>query len=315
MSAAPLVSVIIPCYRAAAYIGETLASALAQTFTDREIVLVNDGSPDTPELERALEPYRHQIRYLVQENQGPSAARNFAIREAAGTWLAFLDSDDLWEPRYLETQMAALARDPSLDLIYGNAILFGDTPDAGRALMDVVPSEGPVTAESLIRQQCIVLTPATVARRAKVIEAGLFDPALRTAEDMDLWIRMAKAHGRLHYHRETLVRYRRHAHNLTSDELRIFVNLDYVLRKTGSRADLTDSERQAIADRLRFSQAHQDLITGKLLLADGDYPLARQRLRAANTYFRSLKLTLVHLGLGVAPGLVAGLQRRRDRSH
>src|SRR4029453_10160507 len=75
----PAVSVIIPAYKTAPFIGETLASVVAQTFQDFEIIVVNDGSPDTVELERVIEPYRERITYVVQENRGLSAARNAGI--------------------------------------------------------------------------------------------------------------------------------------------------------------------------------------------------------------------------------------------
>src|ERR1035438_7963147 len=102
---APLLSVIIPAYRAAQYIAAALDSVLAQTFKGYEIIVVNDGSPDTEELERALEPYRDRIIYLLQENQGLSGARNNGIRAARGTYIAPLDADDVWAPEHLAAQL------------------------------------------------------------------------------------------------------------------------------------------------------------------------------------------------------------------
>src|SRR5215467_6832857 len=90
----PLVSVIIPAYKAAAFIDETLQSVFCQTYQNFEVVLINDGSPDTAEFERAIAPYRDRISYIRQENSGVSAARNAGIRRARGEYLAFLDSDD-----------------------------------------------------------------------------------------------------------------------------------------------------------------------------------------------------------------------------
>src|ERR1044071_9350958 len=91
---APIVSIIMPAYRVAEYIGAALDSILAQTFKDYEIIIVNDGSPDTDKFELALEPYRKSVIYIKQENGGPSAARNVAIQRARGEFLAFLDADD-----------------------------------------------------------------------------------------------------------------------------------------------------------------------------------------------------------------------------
>jgi len=149
---APKVSVIIPAYKTAEYIGETLQSVFDQTFKDYEVIVVNDGAPDTEEIESAIEPYVGRVNYIKQENRGLSGARNTAIRNARGEYVALLDSDDVWEPEYLEVQVAAMERDPSVDVLYPNASLFGDPRNDGRTFMDLCPSEGEVTFESLITQ-------------------------------------------------------------------------------------------------------------------------------------------------------------------
>src|SRR5688572_129688 len=133
---APLVSVVIPAYNSAAFIAETLDSVFAQSFADYEVLLVNDGSPDTPALEAALAPYRDRITYLVQANTGPSGARNLAIRRARGEFIALLDSDDVWLPEYLAEQVRRLRDDPSIALIYSDGIITGGPLD-GRRLMEV----------------------------------------------------------------------------------------------------------------------------------------------------------------------------------
>src|SRR5579863_3220302 len=94
------VSVVIPAYNSAEYIAEALDSVVAQTFVDYEIIVVNDGSSDTGKLEKVLVPYLRLIRYIKQENNGPSAARNVAIRAACGKYVALLDSDDRWLPTH-----------------------------------------------------------------------------------------------------------------------------------------------------------------------------------------------------------------------
>jgi len=100
-SQGPLVSVIIPAYNAAVFIGETLTSVFNQSYSNYEVIVVNDGSTDTAELEKVLAPFRGRLVYLEQENKGPSAARNSAIGKARGEFVAFLDSDDTWLPDYL----------------------------------------------------------------------------------------------------------------------------------------------------------------------------------------------------------------------
>src|SRR5262245_24043876 len=95
-SVTPVVSVIIPAYQAAADIRDALDSVFAQNFSHFEVIVVNDGSPDTPELEAAIAPYQSRLRYIAQPNQGAGAARNTGIRAARGTYVALLDADDLW---------------------------------------------------------------------------------------------------------------------------------------------------------------------------------------------------------------------------
>src|ERR1700691_5903395 len=105
---APRVSVIIPAYNTAQLIAACLDSIFAQTFQDFETVIVNDGSPDTPELEKVLQPYMDRqgdrIVYIKQVNKRAAGARNTAIARARGEFLAFLDSDDTWLPNHLESQ-------------------------------------------------------------------------------------------------------------------------------------------------------------------------------------------------------------------
>ena len=140
-STPPRVSVIVPAYNTAPFIAETLDSVFAQSMTDFEVIVVNDGSPDTPALEQALLPYRDRIRYRVQANGGLSAARNTAIRASRSELIALLDSDDVWEPDYLRHQVQQLD-DRSLTVVYPDATLFGETRRAGSRFMDVHTSSG-----------------------------------------------------------------------------------------------------------------------------------------------------------------------------
>jgi glycosyltransferase involved in cell wall biosynthesis len=114
------VSVVIPVYNCVEYTTAALDSVFAQTFTNFEVVLVNDGSPDTEMLEHLIAPYQDRIVYLKQENRGLSAARNTGIRAARGKYLAFLDSDDCWPPEYLAAQMKLFEETPSPDLVYSD---------------------------------------------------------------------------------------------------------------------------------------------------------------------------------------------------
>src|SRR5438045_2913818 len=106
MNSQPSISIVMPAYKVAPYIGEALESVFEQTFTDYEVIVVNDGSPDTELFERALDPFMDRIIYMSQENRGVSVARNAGLRAARGEFVAFLDADDVWLPTYLQEQFA-----------------------------------------------------------------------------------------------------------------------------------------------------------------------------------------------------------------
>lgn len=309
---APAVSVIVPAYACAEYIGAALDSVFAQTFPDYEVIVVNDGSPDTPELERVLAPYRARIVYLKQENRGVSAARNAAIRAARAPLVAMLDPDDLWEPDYLAVQVAAMRRDPTLDILYPNAVLFGDGPHAGKTFMEVNPSDGEVTFERLITQQCTIVN-YVIARRDSIIRAGWFDEDLRRSEDFDLWLRIIKGGGRVAYHRRVLARYRRHPGSLSTDP--VLMNRDTLkaLDKAARTLELSAPERELLArERARF-HAMLRFNEGKRAFLNGDVGAACAGLEEANQFFKSRKTALALVLLRLAPRLLLRLYDWRDR--
>ena len=167
------VSIIIPAFKAAEFIGEALASVAAQTFTDNEVIVVNDGSPDTEELEQELNRYSARLRYIKQENRGAAAARNAGLRKAGGEFVAFLDADDTWLPTLLEKQIALL-KSSNADLVYADALLFGESPLAGRTFMELGSSRGEVTPENLLAVKVTVLlvgsgSPGCTTRVTKMV--------------------------------------------------------------------------------------------------------------------------------------------------
>ena len=309
----PAVSVIMPSYNTAQYIRESLDSVFAQTFTDYEVIVVNDGSPDTDELERILEPYLDRIAYVKQENRGVSGARNTAIRRARGKYLANLDSDDLWEPEYLSDQVAALEHDPSVAVRYTNAYLFGELAHAKGTYMDVCPSEGEVDFERLITQRCNVLHSAAVARREAVIAAGMFDEALRTSEDFDLWLRIVKLGGRITYTRRPQARYRYRPGGFTRDPVWVCEHFVKVLDKAAGTLSLTASELDALGGQRAHYNAMSLLYEGKKDLRKGAVRAAMDKLKKANEHLRSRKVALTLILLRLSPRLLSSLYRIRQR--
>lgn len=301
----PMVSVVIPVFNATGHIASALDSVLAQTFSAYEIVVVNDGSTDQEQLEQAIEKYRSQITYLTQPNAGPSAARNRGVRRACGEWIAFLDSDDAWLPTYLEKQLEFLHRAPSLDMVYCNAYLEGESIAAGKTYMDVCPSVGPVTFESLLAEKTQALTSGTLVRREKLISAGLFDENLRCAEDHDLWLRILHAGGKISYHHEVLVRRRVRADGQGARPGGLLAGEIQSLKKLEHDLELTPSRRELLADRLRKIQALQAVREGKALLLEGSPDKAYAALQRAYSLAPSSKLRAMLIGLKIAPRLTA----------
>lgn len=305
-----IVSVVMPAYNVSRYIGDALQSVMDQTLTDWETIVVNDGSTDTQALERAIGPFRHRIAYLEQGNMGAGAARNAAIREARGEWLAFLDADDRWAPTFLASQIEFLAK-RQLDFAWCDGGIIGTTSRKGRRLMQDAPSRGPVTVSRLIAARVNVHTSATVVRRSLVVEVGGFDENLRRAQDFDLWVRLLLHGARAGYHRQPLVRYRVRDGNLTGDSMSQIERAVAVLQRLRDKDVLTEEQSQVLMRRLACLEAARSLLVGKRYLAVGDYENAVQAFRSCRERRPSLKLRLVMALMTVRPTLVRRLYLRR----
>jgi len=306
----PSVSVIIPAFNAAGHIGRTLESVFLQSFTNYEVILINDGSPDTQHLENVIAPYLSRLIYMKQENRGPSAARNFGIRRACGEWLAFLDSDDLWFPNYLEGQYRFLSRNPQLDMVYCDATLEGDAARVGKTFMQLCPSDGPVTFESLLLERTQPITSGTVLRRRRALAVGLFDEDIHCSEDHDLWMRVAHAGGKIDYHRATLLRRTIRAGSQGSAPCKLLAGELQTLMKLSQLLDLTPATRGLLMQKMRSVEAAHALAEGKELLLRGEQDKAFERLARSHAMAPSLKLCATLIGLRIAPQWAAIVVRR-----
>jgi len=310
----PTISVIIPAYNAAPYIGETLESVFGQTSTDYEVIVINDGSPDTAELERVLETYLHRITYLKQENLGASAARNAGLRKARGEFVAFLDADDVWLPSYLRDQLAFIEQQ-GCDMVCADAMHFGGSPFDGRTYMDVLmadaPSNGEVTFKGLISGKQSLITSGLVARREAIFKVGLFDEALRNSQDFDLWLRLARNGSRLAYQRKLLLHYRYHAKSLSGDAVNRVMRELRVYEKVLDSYELRPDERAEVEGAIVRMQRELNLVEGKAQLEDGNFAEALVSLRKADLLRPSAKLKFVRLLLRLSPDLLRSLQVRR----
>lgn len=226
---APTVSVIIPAWNSGRWVREAVQSALDQTAPPTEIIVVDDGSTD--DTIEQLAPLKDRIRLVRQANQGVAAARNAGVARAAGDVIAFLDADDVWAPRKLELQLAALAEHPELGLVGAGVY---DWP--GQAPPSPAP-HAPIARVSwrllVVRNE--IATSSIIVRREILAQVGGFDPALQGPEDHDLWLRIAEAVpiGRL----ETpLVGYRTTPGGLSRRPGLMETGMLRVLRKVDERA-------------------------------------------------------------------------------
>jgi len=304
----PLVSVVIPAHNAAEYIAATLDSVYQQTFSGYEVILVNDGSPDTPALEAALQPYLARLRYFQQENRGPSAARNLGIREARGRYVALLDSDDLWLPQHLERQIDSLARHAELGLIYANNLQFGAT-GVGRRAFETVPQAESVTLESLLAERCTVNTSSVVASRDALLRAGLFDETLNRCEDFDLWLRMACQGVRMAYDREVQVKHRL-GQGLSSNSRLMKEARAEVYRKAARTLPLSVEQQSIVAAKLKELEIEIEIEAAKEHLGAGQFREARSAVHRANSLAPAARLDIAEIGLQHCPRLVRWLYER-----
>jgi len=194
---APRISVVIPAYNAAPYIGAAIDSVVCQTYKDFEIIVVDDGSVDNTAA--VLQTYDSKIRYVRQENQGVSSARNHGIRVARGELIAFLDADDVWVPEKLEMQTRFLSTHEEAALVFGDLELVADGQVVEPSYLALKKNAWSSKQDSVLvkdafarlLEENVVSTSTTLVSSRALRQVGLFDEDLPTAEDLDLWLRIA----------------------------------------------------------------------------------------------------------------------------
>jgi glycosyltransferase involved in cell wall biosynthesis len=297
----PEVSIIIPAYNTATLVAGCLNSVFAQTYSDFEAIVVNDGSPDTPELEMVLAPYLDRIVYIRQENKGAAGARNTAIRHARGRFLAFLDSDDAWLPEHLALQMKLFLQEPALDLVYADSVVVGDPKQTWR-FMERCPSQGEATFAALVVERCQIPVSTVVARRSVLVAANLFDESLRCFDDYDMWLRAAFSGARISYTRQVQARLSgKRPGSLSQSASKMADAYLFILEKSLRTLPLSPSQRDLIVRRLMEARAAYQLAEANRELSSRHFAKAKELLRAANRHLRRPEVVLAVLALGIAP--------------
>ncbi len=265
------VSVVIPAYNGAKFLGTAIDSALAQTWTDQEIIVVDDGSND--DTGQVVARYGNAVRYLWQKNAGTSVTRNRGIAEAQGEYIAFLDQDDWWAPNKLELQVAALEANPEAALVYTDFETHRSDGSIVNSYLKSRPRAHGWVLDQLLQSNMIL--PSTVlARRAALLEAGGFDPAIRYTEDIDLWLRMA-ARWQFTVIPRVLAYRKEGDHNFGRDQTNNSRNVLRALEKAMSTLPLTPQQFR-LAQR---SAAKHLWALGWRSFHVGDFQEARRYLR------------------------------------
>jgi glycosyltransferase involved in cell wall biosynthesis len=220
----PVVSVVIPCYRQAHFLPDALESVLAQTYPHFEIIVVDDGSPDDT---RAVAGRYADVRCLHQRNRGLSAARNAGLAESVGAFVVFLDADDRLTPEALATGVREMAAHPECALVAGDHTLIDEQ---GSTLPS--PAREPVTRDhyqELLKGNFIWCPATAMYRRTIFTEVGVFDRSLRSAEDYDLYLRIARRFP-IRTHGEIVAEYRLHRFAMSRNFGRMLMYAVRVLR-------------------------------------------------------------------------------------
>lgn len=189
----PLVTAIIPSYNCERFVTQAIDSALRQTYSPLEVILVDDGSTD--DTYKLLTPYLGSIKYIKQKNQGLSSARNAGIQRARGEYIAFLDADDIWNENKIQKQISFIIENKIIDVVG----CYGEFIDADGA--HITNFARPVYS-SKIRFKNELISKNNFSGGSEVVlrsecfkKLGLFDVTLSSAEDWDMWLRLSKLYN------------------------------------------------------------------------------------------------------------------------
>lgn len=231
-SSKALVSVIIPCYNYGRYLTEALESVLAQTYTNWECIVVDDGSTDnTREVGMHYAAKDRRFLYIYQQNSGVSCARNTALKEAKGAYIQLLDADDLLQPDKLKLQVSLLEENSTVDLVYSSILFFKDSDPAYRAGPQLVQNKLPVSGsgEPLLKalgDDNLFLPGCVLFRRKMYEQVGEFTRGIEGIEDWDFFYRAVLLNKVFQYDsREgTRLLARNHGANASSNGMRMLTH-------------------------------------------------------------------------------------------
>ncbi|MFA5309350.1 MAG: glycosyltransferase [Dehalococcoidales bacterium] len=278
------ITVMIPTYNYAQYLGAAIQSVLDQTYQDFEIIVVDDGSTDnTREVVDSFKDTR--IRYIRQENRGVAAAANVAIKAATSEYITGIGADDLFLPQNLELKVKIMDARPELGMVYSDVYLFDDSTGEtiGKLWRDpkgYYPWLDPIKAarnplKEILYKGCFILIQAALIRREVFNKVGCYDESLPTHEDWELVVRILQ-----NYPAEIidmpLLKMRRHQSNLSDNQEKMYQGAVTALMKVIRSGTLTKQEQKVLRKRL----FPQHIRYGRRALLEGRTAAARKALLA-----------------------------------
>jgi len=292
----PKVSVIIPAYNAMTYLPATLESLLEQTFTDFEVLVINDGSSDNTAA-WVTQSQDRRVQLISQANQGMCVARNRGIALAQGEYIAFLDADDLWHPTKLAKQVRCLNEHPEVGLVYTwTASIDREGKPTGRIFAS--HAEGDVWQE-LVQHNITESGSSPMVRRCCFETVGVFDPDLPHAGDWDMCLRIAARYP-FGVIKEPLVYYRQYSNSMSKNWQRVEKCFNTVLEKAFQS---TPPELEKLKNRC-YGLANLCLAWKCLQTQAKDYRKAMQFRATAIAYSPQLRYSKEYVRLSVAIAIV-----------
>lgn len=310
----PTVSVIIPTYNTAKYIGHTIDSVLGQNYKDYEIIVVDDGSTDNTK--EVLKPYMEQIRYLYQKNSGRAGARNTGIKAARGRYVAFLDSDDLWTPGKLAKQVDIMDDNENIDFLFGDKQRFSD--DGNIIISSMFTEKGydenffgdPLyvrNAYKKLLQEPYIPTGTVIMKKECLDKSGLFDETIY-AEDWEFWLRIALFNKLAHSNE--LWELERDREGSGSKNLKAVYSSNITTLEKHEREFRDILLKLDIDLNSKIRESYRD--TGYFLLLDHDILLARECFKKSILRGFQIRTLLYWLSTFLGVSCVKAIQRLRE---
>lgn len=303
------ITIVIPAYGVTTMLADAIDSVIAQDRGDWQAIIVDDGDDRVAPY---VEPYLAdpRIRFLRTDNGGLPTARNRAIAASTTPYVALLDGDDILEPDFVSSMIAAIEADPRNGFATGDATFFG-ADRVGELFSSYCPQEPPITLERLIRREFNVFGLTTMRREA-IEGIGGFDTSLRSSEDLDAWIRLMAAGWRLAHVPRPLARYRRREGQMSGNTPVMLETAHAVMSK--ARAHLAGRPEAAAAEEMIRRIEHDQAIEAAFArVRAGDVRAGVAELVRLGVGRRSPRWARALLLMRIAPFLARWLLKMRER--